>query len=125
MVSRLSSCEGPCAASRAWAELILDEQVKAEQASDTRLVASKCDSLEGSAAVDPMDAIPDDQAAILRDPALLFGDVPQGLGNGGYVSASDREEHARLAVRQLRHNKVALRTRIQCWASIFAVGESS
>ena len=81
--------------------------------------------LEHSATVDPLDAISDEHVAPLRDPALLFANVPRGLATGAYIGFRNRQEYALLVIRQLRPNKVELSRIIRAWASIFAVGKGS
>ena len=49
----------------------------------------------------------------------------KGHRHGGTISASDKNEYAKLVVRQLRAHKVALFERVDAWASVFAVGKSS
>ena len=125
LIARASASPQPLDGRIAWASLIDDQDELPNPAAKSKLVADRCDLLECSGLVDPTRFLDDEARSVIASADRLFPNIAEGLRHGGKISASDTGEYAKLVVRQLRSNKVALFDHVDAWASVFAVGKSS
>ena len=125
LIMRARSAAEPLEGRTAWASLIDDQDDLPNPALKSKLVADRCDLPEASGLVDPTPFLDAEAQAVIGSAERLFPNIADWLRHGGIISASDKNEYAKLVVRQLRANKVALFERVDAWASVFAVGKSS
>ena len=109
---------------RAFWELIGDH-VALERPSSAPLIASNCDLLTPSAAVDPLQFVAQEHRDMLTNAEQLFPGLGPGVVVTGRVNRSDRREYAKLVVRQLRCGKVALFDEAFASEAVFTIGKAS
>ena len=108
LIMRARSAAEPLEGRTAWASLIDDQDELTNPALKSKLVVDRCDLLEASGLVDPTPFLDAEAQAVIGSAERLFPNIAEGLRHGGTISASDKNEYAKLVVRQLRANKVAL-----------------
>ena len=104
---------------------LVDDAVFLERPPNPPLNAEGCDLLKRSACVDPLPFISPEHAAIVSDPKIMFDDLAPDTVVTGRLNRGDREEYAKLVVRQLRSGKVGIGDSVFASETIFAVGKSN
>ena len=104
---------------------LVDDAVFLERPPNPALRAEGCDLLKHSACVDPLPFISPEHAAIVSDPDKLFVGLTPDTVVTGRPNRGDREEYAKLVVRQLRSGKVGIGDSVFASETIFAVGKSN
>jgi len=105
------------------AEAFLDITGQLADGISSSMHADAFDLLDVSGGVNPMPFLDDSAQQVLSDPNVLFADAPNGLDNFTGVRREHTCEYAKLVCRQLVSCKVALVSKVQAGASIFAVGK--
>ena len=87
------------------------------------LVADRVDNLETAALCDPLNHVPDKVRNSLNEPDGIFDKPSFALGFFDGFSRGDRDEYAKLVVRQLRSGKLGLSISCKGGGASFAVGK--
>ena len=109
----------------AWTTLIHDDRAHGAPVERPPLVADRCDLLDPSGQVDPLPFATDAARDNLSSGSTLFSNGDLNHVRAAPIRRDDREEYARLVVRQLRCQKVMLLSRVDESASVFTVGKSN
>ena len=126
LLEHVSRFVGRLARARAYpsgAATLTDLAATESKSAPDGLKAASVDVLDGSSRVDPLPFVPGGVRSLLT-PRGLFGDAPAGLDQFPSIRGPARGEYIKLVLRQLRAEKLELRTSVLGGGTIFGVAKT-